>query len=168
MTRYRLTADLQADPDVSFTYIQGQCSIRMSNGMTWVGTVERAARAGFIEVVPNQIDLENLQAEVAEWAEHNFDMPDLSPKDQRALIALTGVAEEAGEIVRAIRKLCQGIRGTREEWIEEIKKESGDVVIQLCSALSSLGLSLNDCVASRWESVGKRDWKAFPKNGLTE
>lgn len=114
------------------------------------------------------IDLEYMQEQCLNWSDRNFDMPDLSPEDQRALIALTGVAEEAGEIVRAIRKLCQGIRGTREEWIAEIEKEGGDVVIQLMSGFNSLGLDLNAAVAKRWESVGQRDWKKFPKNGLSE
>ena len=114
------------------------------------------------------IDLEVMQSECAAWSDHNFDMPNLSPEDQRALIALTGVAEEAGEIVRAIRKLCQGIRGTRAEWIEEIRKEGGDVVIQLISGFNALGLDLNQAITDRWESVGARDWKAFPKNGLSE
>jgi NTP pyrophosphatase (non-canonical NTP hydrolase) len=170
MKSYRLTDRVvETGQRISFRHQGGTATmVNHSNGVTVSTTVQEFLDAGWIEEAPPTVNLRMMQNEVRNWADRNFDMVNLSPEDQTALVALTGVGEEAGEIVRAIRKLCQGIRGTREEWIEEIKKEAGDLVIQLMSGLNALDLDINDCVHTRWQSVGKRDWKKFPKNGLTE
>lgn len=175
MPRYKATRKITKDQSIDDYDIR----VVFSNGTVTIwrhgerdpeiifGSVEELVNDGFIEVSADALDIELTQAEVNEWAERNFDLPDLSQSDQKALIALTGVAEEAGEVVRAIRKMCQGIRGTREEWIEEIEKEGADVVIQLMSGFNALNLDLNSAVSKRWASVSMRDWKKFPKNGLT-
>lgn len=170
MDSYRLTQKvIDTGADIDFHHINGRATFRnKTTNVTFYGTVEELLEAGWIEVAPSHVVLDKLQTEVYHWANYNFDPVNLSVEDQTALVALTGVAEEAGEVVRAIRKLVQGIRGTREEWIAEIEKEGADVVIQLMSGFNALGLNLNDAVAKRWESVGRRDWKNFPKNGVSE
>jgi len=79
--------------------------------------------------------------------------------DPPAIVAL-GLGEEAGEVQRAVLKMHQGIRGTKEEWIEEARKECGDVFIKLCAVASSLGFDLGQAITERWEIVRERDWTA--------
>lgn len=47
------------------------------------------------------------------------------------------LAEEAGEVCRAILKRAEGTRGTPEEWTAAVRKEVGQVFLVLCG-ISSL------------------------------
>jgi NTP pyrophosphatase (non-canonical NTP hydrolase) len=97
-----------------------------------------------------------MQQEVAEWN-------DRQPwaDDPPELVTL-GAAEEVGELCRASLKLKQGIRGTPEEWLDEIKKETGDVFIKLCAIADAYGFDLAVAITQRWMTVRERDWKANP------
>jgi NTP pyrophosphatase (non-canonical NTP hydrolase) len=100
--------------------------------------------------------IEELQREVAEWARHNF------PNMERVL-GVSAVAEEAGELLRAVRKQAQRIRGTRLQWDEEIMKEAGDVFIALCQAADTCEFDLDAAIRNRWAVVRQRDFVADPK-----
>jgi NTP pyrophosphatase (non-canonical NTP hydrolase) len=103
--------------------------------------------------------LSRLQDEHREWLKHNF-------PDQQAHDALLGLAEEVGELAHAHLKAQQGIRGTLEEHREEARDAIGDIVIYLASYCNTNGYDLNQCVASAWEVVKNRDWKANPYHGV--
>lgn len=93
------------------------------------------------------------QQQVAAWVAHNF------PGTSNAERAL-GLAEESGEVCRAVLKLEQGIRGSRDEWLTEVAKELGDVFVKLCDVANAYGIDLEDAVAARWATVRARDWQA--------
>jgi NTP pyrophosphatase (non-canonical NTP hydrolase) len=106
--------------------------------------------------------LEDLQAEVAKWREKQ-------PWAGGSLVESTlGLAEEAGEVCRAVLKQEQAIRGSWADWQEEIEKELGDVIIKACDVASTAGIDLTGAVIERWAGVRKRNFTDFPKNGLTE
>lgn len=99
-----------------------------------------------------------IQDAIATWSHRNFDPIDLPA-------STLGLLEEAGEVARAVLKQYQEIRGTWEEWQEEIKKEIGDVFIKLCDVSDRAGLEIEDCIIDRWESVRQRDWRADSLKG---
>jgi NTP pyrophosphatase (non-canonical NTP hydrolase) len=99
------------------------------------------------------MDVRGMQDQVATWVDHNF--PGTTPAEK-----CLGLAEESGEVCRAVLKLEQGIRGTREEWREEIAKELGDVFVKLCDVATAYELDLQDAVEQRWATVRARDWQA--------
>lgn len=109
----------------------------------------------------SDINLRQLQLEQAAWQAHNFPEADLQ---QAAL----GVAEEAGELCHSVLKLTQGIRGTREEHVEAIKDAVADLIVFLSQVCNKADINLQDCINETWPKVRQRDWKQFPKNGLSE
>ena len=100
------------------------------------------------------LDLEKLQRAVSAWSTRNFGGTDVVDAELSAL----GLGEEVGEVMRALIKRRQGIRGTHEEWTAELKKELGDVVIKLCDVADRAGLDLAQCARDRWASVSQRNW----------
>lgn len=118
------------------------------------------------------IEIPTLQTDVAHWLAHNF--PARNP-----LTVVAGTVEEAGELCelidptlaqqlakiigrlsRAAVKLDQGIRGTEAEWLAEIDKELGDLMIKMCDVADYYKRDLERAIASRWETVRARDWQA--------
>lgn len=104
---------------------------------------------------PPSVELPELQRGVAAWVAHNFG------ESTRVAEAL-GLAEEVGELCRAVLKQEQGIRGTYEEWDEEIAKELGDILIKLTSVATACGVDLDRAVVDRWATVRQRDFRADP------
>jgi NTP pyrophosphatase (non-canonical NTP hydrolase) len=105
---------------------------------------------------------EQFEEEVGAWADHNF------PEDT-IFIGVLGLVEEVGEAARAVVKQHQGIRGTSEEWDEELYKELGDAVIKLAHVAHLAGWSLGTLVQDRWDVVKERDFVKDPKgHGLPE
>ena len=100
------------------------------------------------------------------WAQLNF------PNESRVSITL-GIGEECGELQRAVLKQYSGIRGTYEEWDEEIKKEIGDVYIKLGQLAGFCNWDLNDLIADRWDTIKRRNWikdpigHGIPKDNVT-
>ena len=101
------------------------------------------------------VSLSEFQRNFAAWIAHNF------PDAPRALTALS-VAEEAGELCRAVLKQAQGIRGRPEDWEKEIAKEIGDVIIAATWVATVCNLDLQTVLEHRWAEVVKRDWVANP------
>lgn len=73
------------------------------------------------------------------------------------------IAEEAGEVCRAVLKREQGIRGTSEEWTAELRKELGDLIITAHALAGFEGWDLDEVVAERWATIARRDWRADPQ-----
>jgi len=96
-----------------------------------------------------------INAEIGNWTSLNF------PNETRISIAL-GIAEETGELCRAVLKQFTGIRGTFEEWDEEIKKELGDVYIKLGHLANFCGWDLDELIKIRWTEISQRDWIKNP------
>lgn len=108
------------------------------------------------------INLEDLQCDVAQWAARNF------PADNKVTVVL-GLAEETGEMCRAALKHDQGIRGTRQEWEQELRKEAGDVMIKLLHVAHVWGFSLDQAVLERWDVISQRDFVTNPRgHGLPD
>lgn len=118
------------------------------------------------------ISITCLQSAVARWLARNF--PDRNP-----LTVVAGTTEEIGELCelidpvlakdlarhvarlsRAAVKLDQGIRGTREEWLAEIGKELGDVMVKMCDVADWYEIDLEAAIADRWNTIRARDWQA--------
>lgn len=93
-----------------------------------------------------------MQEQVEEWSQRQPWAGD------PAIVVVVGLGEETGEVQRAVLKMHQGIRGTREEWLAEAGKEMGDVFIKLCALAESLGLDLDDCIRRRWAEISQRNF----------
>lgn len=102
--------------------------------------------------------MQKLQDDVVTWRDYNFG-------NENELATVAGLAEETGEVCRAAVKMSQGIRGSREEWLDEIEKEVADVFIKLMDVSSFYGFDLATAIQSRWSSVRQRNWIDNPKSG---
>lgn len=95
-----------------------------------------------------RIDLDVLQAEAGAWCDERF--PGTNDADDALCIA-----EEAGEVCRAVLKRKHGQRpGT--DWDAEVRLEAADVIISVLCLAYREGWSLADAVTERWEFVKNR------------
>lgn len=108
-----------------------------------------------------EMKFSNLQKLVADWQDYNFG-------PQAPYRQLLGVAEEFGELCHAQLKLEQGIRGTPEEHKAAAKDAVGDILIFLSNYCTGQGFDLQQIAEDTWAEISKRDWKKFPKNGISE
>lgn len=95
--------------------------------------------------------LEAVVRESSFWHRRNF--PDATLADQGLVLA-----EEVGEVCRAIVKDGQAIRGTHLQWMAELRKELGDVAIATMVVSHVAGFDFPQLVADRWEEIRQRDW----------
>lgn len=102
-----------------------------------------------------------LQERAHAWQVKNFG-------EQPASRMLMGVVEEVGELAHAQLKMEQGIRGSAAEHEATGKDAVGDILVYLANYCSMKGWSMQEAIEETWAAVSKRDWKLFPKNGLTE
>lgn len=72
------------------------------------------------------------------------------------------LAEEAGEVCKAILKREHGTRGSFGEWTQEVRKECGDVFLVLCDIAHREGFSLAQAVVDRYEEIVDRDLNHDP------
>ena len=105
----------------------------------------------------------NLQDEVMAWVDYNF--PGSTQGDTMPLL---GVMKKVGQLSDSHIRTNEPHKHDPEK-ARELKKASiGDIVIYLADYCNQQGLDLDQCVEARWVEVRARDWKAFPKNGLSE
>ena len=74
--------------------------------------------------------------------------------------------EEVGELSHAFLKLEQGIRGTERELRDAMFDAVGDIMIFLASFCNANGIDMDFAVVTAWSEVEKRNWIAFPGNGV--
>lgn len=90
-------------------------------------------------------DLDRIQGLVHQEAKRRW--PDLMTAESEGL----ALAEEAGEVCRAIIKRKEGTRGTRDEWTEQLKIEMGQVVCVLMNIAEIEGVRLSECIELAWD-----------------
>jgi NTP pyrophosphatase (non-canonical NTP hydrolase) len=105
--------------------------------------------------------VKKIQQEQATWAFFNFG-------PHNSTHALLGVTEEVGELSHAHLKFLQGIRITPAQYEIKAKDAIGDIIIYLMDYCTANGWDLEDIVRDTWDTVKTRDWKTFPKNGVSE
>lgn len=103
-------------------------------------------------------DLDELQAQVAEWAATNF-------PEATSLQCALGVSEECGELAHSILKRDQGIRGTAEEHANAAQDAIGDICVFLMHLCVLNKWSFNECLETTWRTVRERNWSKHPSNG---
>ena len=103
------------------------------------------------------------QKDLAEWQERNFG------KVSSEYLAL-GVAEETGELCHAILKRSQKIRegANGEKLKDEIGDAFADIIIYGINLMESEGIDAEEVLRMTIQKVMERDWKKFPKDGLTQ
>lgn len=107
--------------------------------------------------------VEGMQRHHARWSRHNFGH---LKSDYNA--PFKGMVEELGELSHALLKQEQGIRGTFEEHEAKAKDAVGDLFVFMADLCTRRGWSLGEIIQQTWLEVSARDWRLFPKNGITE
>lgn len=95
-------------------------------------------------------DLSMLQELAYEWSMQQW-------PDEDVLSDALGLAEEAGEVCRAVLKRRHGTRGSAVEWREQLRKEAADVLIVLCVLAEREAFDLFDAAIDRYEEIKDRD-----------
>lgn len=109
---------------------------------------------------PARVNLREYQEAVRQWSQHNFgDQPSWKP--------LLGIGEEVGELNHAYLKREQGIRQESHGAFERIRDAVGDIMIYLLDFCSREGIDAEIALAYVWQEVSQRDWKRFPKDGVS-
>jgi NTP pyrophosphatase (non-canonical NTP hydrolase) len=94
-----------------------------------------------------------IQQEVFDWRVNNFN--DYPTALKGALI----IAEETGEIARAVLKREQAIRGTYEQWSDELKLEMAQTTIALLVLAELEGFDLLEAVEKYFLLLKQRNFK---------
>lgn len=106
------------------------------------------------------ISLKQLQEEHLEWDKKNFD-------PAPSYHGLLGIAEEVGELCHTHLKNEQGIRKVPD--VKASKEDAiADIIIFAAKYCNKEGIDMGKVLTRTWNEVKKRDWQAFPKDGLTE
>ena len=100
--------------------------------------------------------LSDYQEEILRWSNYNWGKP---PKYD-SFTASVGIGEEAGEVLRAVLKRKQMIRGTYEEWTAELRKELADVLIKVIEVAALEDMNIEVLLQERWDEIRQRDFKA--------
>lgn len=96
--------------------------------------------------------LRRVQDEQRPWVLHNFGQ-------REAWQPLLGIGEEVGELMHAHLKAHQGIRTGEDH--EAAKVDAlADIIIFACDYASASGVDITDALATTWDQVKQRDWKA--------
>ncbi len=111
--------------------------------------------------------INELQGNLKRWQEQNFEDSTTGPE----WMAL-GACEELGELAHILVKSKQKIRqhqsGLDEGALNEVADSVADITIYLMQLCSHLGISFGDELFKTANHVMQRDWKKYPKNGVTE
>lgn len=128
------------------------------------------------------LDVDAFQNDVVDWARLNFGqaIPEsgwgtlerggeakLDPIDP-----LLGMLEELGELAHTVLKSRQQIReaGTNGDAFVRLAMEDavGDLFVFAANFCAQNGIRLERAVIDTWAKVRERDWRQFPKNGVSE
>jgi NTP pyrophosphatase (non-canonical NTP hydrolase) len=97
------------------------------------------------------------------WQLNNFG-------NETAMHMLAGMTEELGELAHALLKKEQKIRQGLDATICNvlIADAFGDILVYGNQLLTILGIDAEEAYNNTLKEILQRDWKKFPKNGLTE
>jgi len=101
-------------------------------------------------------DITALAHEIVTWCRRELPATDAST---RQLLAGMKVAEEAGELVGALCKRTQGVRGVTSS---DVLDELGDVLIAALSAAVDFGCDPAQVLNQRWATVSQRRFATAP------
>lgn len=105
------------------------------------------------------MSLKRIQAEHSDWATRNFN-------NKKPYQPILGAAEEIGELSHAYLKMEQGIRGTKEEHLANMKDAVADCTIFLIDLCNQMGWDYEELLTETWNHVKKRDWKKDAHQGV--
>lgn len=108
------------------------------------------------------IGLDVLQYQRAQWAQQFPKEVNDSPYS-----GMLKVVEELGELSGHLYNLESGTRQNREQAMAGVKDALGDVVISLMAIATACKVNLQECIATEWDKVRKRDYQACPIDGIT-
>ena len=106
------------------------------------------------------INLNDLARDIHRWRHENFPRPTTSHWEP-----FLGMVEEIGELAHYLLKNRQQVR---EVHIADETDAICDVLIYLLHYCSDRGIDIEKELKATWDRVKQRNWKAFPKNGMTE
>lgn len=120
--------------------------------------------------------LQRIQGNHKVWVQRNFGTSPSGNGEgpfltRRTLHAAMGVGEEAGELLNSVLKADQGIRGTLQEHLEQIRDDLGDIVmfsLDLCNCLQDQfggEWDFQTIVEQTARKVHQRNWVKNPKTG---
>jgi NTP pyrophosphatase (non-canonical NTP hydrolase) len=95
--------------------------------------------------------LKRVQRELVPWVKHNFG-------DRPGWMPVMGIQEECGELAHAFLKRAQGIRGTDEQHLADIRDALADIIIFACDAATAHGIDLEQALSDTWAMVKQRDF----------
>jgi len=101
-------------------------------------------------------DITALVHEIAAWRRRELPTTDAATQE---LLAGMKVAEEAGELVGALVKRTQGIRGVTSA---DVLDELGDVLITALAVAVDLGCDPAQVLEQRWAGVSQRRFATAP------
>lgn len=96
-----------------------------------------------------------LQRQVLAWSLDKW-------PDEDVLSDALGIAEEAGEVCRAVLKRRHGTRGSYDEWTAALRTEAADVAIVLLVLAEREGFDLLDAIHERFRSIEHRNLNHDP------
>lgn len=109
--------------------------------------------------------MKEIQDEILEWSTRNFGRPVEIKYD---ISSFLGMVEEMGEISHAILKMSQGIRGTREKHLEDIKDGIADLLVYLLDFCGRNELNAEQLLIDVWNTVKNRDWTKNKLDGISK
>lgn len=93
--------------------------------------------------------LSDLQVLAYEWSLNQW-------PDEDVLSDALGIAEEAGEVCRAVLKRRHGTRGSHADWTAQLRTEAADVALVLLVLAAREGFDLRDAIEDRYEQIKDR------------
>lgn len=108
------------------------------------------------------VDLQKVQKLIGEWAQRNFGSNYSTSRGihLNSLAPLMGIGEEYGELLHAVLKEAQGIRGyqSRELYEEDRDDAVADLVIFLLDFCHREGVDFDSVLEKTTNKVLQRDW----------
>jgi NTP pyrophosphatase (non-canonical NTP hydrolase) len=149
-------------------YLFGSAEVFFDWDNAKLEVIKKNSEASGIEYEAVQInmrpifDFADLQTEVKAWSEYNF------PRNKDHF-PLLGAQEELGELAHVRLKWEQGIREyDSDRYFIDSEDAIADIIIYLADYCARNGFNLQHSIETVWPQVKARDWKKFPKNGVSE
>ena len=113
-------------------------------------------------------ELAELSGIILQYLDDKEEEKSISLDSEKLLKTILRAHEAAGRLAHATLKREQGIRKSTIQYIGEENDAVGDTVLFLMEFCNQRGYDLQTIVEETWIKVRQRDWKKFPKNGVSE